>query len=140
MTINELLYDAIKYEETFLAYSLYWSLQQGYCKSLDDSKAFKCNLVDLIEINKLVESNPLGIKIMGLYSMPINKNHLIVLAENEASAKGHYLSEIGKLPSKIQDMTNKMDTSFWYGKGQGYKSFREIKENTLIFPSTVMEY
>jgi len=140
VTINELLYDAIKHEETFLAYSLYWSMKQGHCKATDSIKTFRAKKQDIEEINKLIESNPLGIQIMKLYSMKTKDGqNLIVLAENESSAKGHYLSEEGILPSKIHDMTNKMDTSFWYGE-EGYKSFSQIRDETLMFPSTVMRY
>ena len=141
MTINELLYDAIKHEETFLAYSLYWSIQQGHCKATDSIKTFRAKKQDIDEINKLIESNPLGIQIMKLYSMKTKDGqNLIVLAESESSAKGHYLSEERVLPSKVHDMTNKMDTSFWYGEEEGYKSFSQVRDETLMFPSTVMRY
>mgnify|MGYP003483294309 FL=1 len=141
MTINELLYDAIKYEETFLAYSLYWSMQQGNCKGADSVKTFHAKQVDPIEVNKLIESNPLGIQIMGLYVMPTGGNfHLFVLAANEAIAKGVFLSEVGVLPKKVVDMTIKMDTTFWFGEDTGYKSCREIKNETLMFPHIVGEY
>lgn len=141
MTINELLYDAIKYEESFLAYSLYWSMQQGLCKAHDNIKTYSVKNVDIKEVNKLVESNPLGIQTMKLYSMPIQDEwFLIVLAANEGSARGAFLEHKGKLPESIVDMTVKMDSTFWFGENDGYKSCREIRDETLMFPHIVMEY
>jgi hypothetical protein len=141
MTINELLYDAIKHEETFLAYSLYWSMQKGICKATDSVKTFHAKQVDANEVNKLIESNPLGIQIMKLFVMPTGGNfHLFVLAENEADAKGVFLNEVGILPRKVVDMTIKLDTTFWLGENIGYKSCREVKNETLMFPHVIGEY
>jgi|GEM_PF-2006970 len=141
MTVNELLYDAIKYDEELLAYSIYWSIKSGLCKGLDDAKKFQSELVDAAEVKNMIQRNELDMRIVKLYSMPTTPGcHLIILALNEASAKGHYLSEMGKLPKKIFDISIKMDKTFWFGEEIGYKSIRKFKEETLMFPVTVMEY
>lgn len=141
MTVNELMYDALKYDEPLLAYSVFWSIKKGLCKAHDHVKLFKAELVNQEEVYELIKQNALGMKSFNLYSMPTTPgHHLIVFAESEASAKGHYLNEKGVLPKKIYDMTSKLDTSFWYGKERGYKTFREVRDETIMFPSTVMEY
>lgn len=141
MTVNELLYDAIKYDEELLAYSVYWSIKKGLCNGLDNVKQFKAELVDAAEVKEMIARNELDMRIIKVYSMPTTPgSHLIVLAENEASAKGHYLNEIGKLPQKIFDISTKMDKSFWFGKEIGYKSIRKFRDEALIFPTTVMEF
>lgn len=141
MTVNELLYDAIKYDEELLAYSIYWSIKNGLCNGLDHVKKFKAELVNGVEVKEMISKNELDMRIIKLYSMPTTLGcHLIVLAENEASAKGQYLSEIGVLPTKVFDISTKMDKSFWFGKEIGYKSIRKFKDETLMFPATVMEY
>ncbi len=141
MTVNELMYDALKYDETLLAYSLFWSIKKGLCKAHDHVNKFDMGIVNQKEVYELMEQNPLGIKKMNLYSMPTFPNqHLIVFAESEASARGHYLSEVGILPRLIHDMNDKLDTTFWFGEEQGYKTLRTVRDETLMFPSTVMEY
>lgn len=141
MTVNELMYDALKYDEPLLAYSVFWSIKQGLCKAQDHVREFKTELVIQEEVNELVEQNPLGMNTLKLYAMPTKENHsLLVFADSEASAKGHYLSEQGKLPRLIHDMTFKLDTTFWFGEEQGYKTLRKVRDETLMFPSTVMEY
>lgn len=140
MTVNELLFDAIKYDEELLAYSIYWSLKKGLCNGLDQAEQFQAELVNGTEVKEMIANNELGMKIIKLYSMPTTPgSHLIVLAEDEASAKGHYLSEVGRLPNKVFDISIRMDKSFWF-EDIGYKSIRKIKDETLMFPVTVMEY
>lgn len=141
MTVNELLYDAIKYDEELLAYSVYWSIKNGLCNGLDNVKQFKAELVNGDEVKEMINRNELDMRIIKLYTMPtISDKHLIVLAESEASAKGHYLNEIGTLPQKIFDISAKMDKTFWFGDEIGYKSIRKFKDETLMFPITVMEF
>lgn len=141
MTVNELLYDAIKYDEELLAYSVYWSIKTGLCNGLDSVKQFNSDLVNVDEVKQMIAQNELDMRIVKLYSMPTTPgSHLIVLAENEKTAKGQYLNDVGKLPQKIFDISGKMDKTFWFGKEIGYKSIREIKDKTLMFPVTVMEY
>lgn len=141
MTVNELMYDALKYDEPLLAYSVFWSIKQGLCKAQDHARTFKAELVNQEEVNELIKQNVLGVNTLKLYAMPTKENHsLLVFAESEASAKGHYLNELGVLPKKVHDMTNKLDTTFWLGEEQGYKTLREVRDETLMFPSTVMEY
>jgi hypothetical protein len=140
LTINELLYDAIKYDEELLAYSVYWSIKKGLCSGLDSAKRFRSDLVVSDEVKEMIAQNELDMRIVKLYSMPTTPgNHLIVLAESEASAKGQYMDDIGKLPQKIFDISDKMDKAFWF-EDIGYKSIRKIKDETLMFPVTVMEY
>jgi hypothetical protein len=141
MTVNELLYDAIKYDEELLAYSVYWSIKNGLCNGMDNAKKFKKELVNGEEVKEMIAVNELDMRIVKLYSMPTtSSNHLIVLAESEESAKGQYLIEVGKLPQKIFDISDKMDKSFWFGEEMGYKTIRKYKDETLMFPNTVMEY
>lgn len=141
MTVNELMYDALKYDEPLLAYSVFWSIKQGLCKANDHVKEFKTELVNQEEVNDLIKQNVLGMNMLKLYAMPTKPNHsLLVFAETEAAAKGHYLNELGNLPRTVHDMTHKLDTTFWFGEEQGYKTLRKVRDETLMFPSTVMEY
>lgn len=141
MTINELLYESMRYDEELLAYSIYWSILNGLCNGVNDARTFDKSKVDMQQVEEMRQRNELGMKVIKLYSMPIgDNNHLLVLAENEADARGQCLKETGKLPKNIYDISGRMDKSFWFPNAQTYKTIREIKDEALVFPLTVMVF
>ena len=139
MTYNELLYDAIRFDEPKLAYPLYYLIKNGIVNGSDMYKKEMLFNIPRNEVDKLVTENVLGLNKIKLYSVPIGDNkHFILFAESEESARGHCLNELGRLPTKIIDITQKMDMSFWFEEKKKYQSLREIKDETLTFPSSVM--
>ena len=141
MTINELLRDAIRYDGELLAYAVYWSIKNGLCKGTDSASLFDRNKVDIKEVLAMKERNELALNVIKLFSMPIDEGkHLIVLAANEADAKGQFLKELNRLPNKVFDITNRMHISFWFEETKQYKSIRDIREEILVFPHTVMVF
>lgn len=141
MSINELLYESMRYDEELLAYSIYWSILNGLCNGVNDARTFDKSKVDMQQVEEMRKRNELGMKVIKLYTMPIgDNNHLLVLAENEADARGQCLKEIGKLPKNIYDISGRMDKSFWFPNAQAYKTIREIKDEALVFPMTVMVF
>ena len=139
MTYNEFLYDAIKFDEPKLAYPLYYLIKNGIVNGSDYYKREVLLSVPQIEVDKLIAENVLNLNKIKLYSVPLgNGQHFILFAESEESARGHCLNELGRLPTKIIDITQKMDMSFWFEEKKKYQSLREIKDETLTFPSSVM--
>lgn len=141
MTFNELLYDAIKYDEEKLAYSVYWLIKNNVVKGSNYARSIDWDLVNHDEVEAMRKRNELNMSTIKLFSMPLGEGkHLLVFADNEQSAKGHCLNEIGKIPNKIFDITNKLDTSFWFPEKQKYQSLRELRDELLMFPATAMVF
>mgnify|MGYP001279734370 FL=1 len=141
MTFNELLMDAIKCDEELMAYSVLWLIKNGIVKGTDSANNVDWDLVNHEEVKELRKRNELNMKPIKLYTVPMGNNqHMIIFAESVESARGHYLNETGKLPAKIFDITTKMDKSFWFEDIKQYKSLRQLKDETLVFPATAMIY
>ena len=141
MTFNELLLDAIKFDEVWMAYSVYWLIKNDVYKGTDSIKQVNWGLINEDEVKQMMERNDLNLNPVKLYTIPLgNDLHFLVFALTEESARGHCLNELGRLPEKIFDISQKMEMSFWFEDRQEYKSLRELKDEMLMFPATAMVY
>ncbi|MEB7455105.1 hypothetical protein [Lysinibacillus sphaericus] len=139
MTFNELLLEAIKCDDELLAYSIYWLIKNNVVKGTDRANNINWNLVHHEEVKQMRERNELNLQTVKTYSVPLgNRQHIIIFAQSEESAKGHVYAELGRIPTKIFDISNKMDMSFWFPEQQKNKSLRQMKDETLVFPATAM--
>lgn len=139
MTFQELLLDAIKYDEEKLAYSVYWLIKNGVVKGADYSKGINWDLVNHAEVQVMRERNELNLNPIKLFSVPMGNNrHMLIFAKDEQSARGHYLNETNELPSKIFNISNDMDKSFWFPDKNKNQTLRELKDEMLRFPATAM--
>lgn len=139
VTYNEFFYDAIKFDEPRLAYPLYYLIKNNLVNGNDRYSREMLLSVPHSEVEKLMQENILNMNKIKLYSVPLgNRQHFILLAENEESARGHCFNTLGRLPNKIIDISHKMDMEFWFDDIKKYKTLREIKDETLMFPSSVM--
>lgn len=139
MTFNELLLEAIKCDDELLAYSIYWLIKNNVVKGTDFANNINWNLVNHEEVKQMRERNELNLQTIKTYSVPLgNRQHIIIFAQSEESAKGHVYAEFGRIPTKIFDISNKMDMSFWFPEQQKNKSLRQVKDETLVFPATAM--
>lgn len=134
-----MLTDAIKYDEERLAYSIYWLIKQGIIKGTDFTKQINWDLVNHDEVTEMITRNELGMVPIKLFSMPIGEGkHLLVFAQDEKSARGHCLNELGIIAQKVFDLTDKINRSFWFPEKQKYLSLRELRDETLVFPATAL--
>lgn len=134
-----MLTDAIKYDEEKLAYSIYWLIKQGIIKGTDYAKQINWDLVNHDEVTEMITRNELGMIPIKLFSMPIGEGkHLLVFAQDEKSARGHCLNELGIIAQKVFDLTDKINRSFWFPEKQKYLSLRELRDETLVFPATAL--
>lgn len=139
MTFQELLIDSLKFEEWKLAYSTYWLIKNGVYNSADLAITVNWDLVNHEEVQQMWERNELNINPIKLFSMLIEgKKYFIVFATDEQSAKGHFLNEIGTIPIKVVDITDKLDKSFWFPDKGKHQTLRELKNEKLTFPATAM--
>lgn len=141
MTFQELLIDSLKFEEWKLAYSTYWLIKKGVYNSSDLAINVNWDLVNHEEVKQMWEHNELNINPIKLFSMLIEeKKYFIVFAIDEKSAKGHFLNEIGTIPIRVIDITDKLDKSFWFPDKGKHQTLRELKNEKLTFPATAMIY
>ncbi|MER2048168.1 MAG: hypothetical protein ABTA23_08020 [Solibacillus sp.] len=139
MTFQELMFDAIKHDSEKLAYSVYWLIKNGVVKGADYANKVDWDLVDHEEVQAMRKRNELNLKPIKLFSVPVgNNSHMLIFAQNEESARGHYLNQKDELPSKIFDISNSMEKSFWFPDKNKYQTLRELKDETLVFPATAM--
>lgn len=139
MTFNELLLEAIKCDDELLAYSIYWLIKNNVVKGTDRANNINWNLVNHEEVKQMRDRNELNLQTIKTYTVPLgNRQHIIIFAQSEESAKGHVYAELGRIPTKIFDISNKMDMSFWFPEQQKIKSLRQVKDETLVFPATAM--
>ena len=110
MTFNELLLDAIKFDEVWMAYSVYWLIKNDVYKGTDSIKQVNWGLINEEEVKQMMERNDLNLNPVKLYTIPLgNDLHFLVFALTEESARGHCLNELGRLPEKIFDISQKME-------------------------------
>lgn len=139
MTFNELLLEAIKCDDELLTYSIYWLIKNNVVMGTDRANNINWNLVNHEEVKRMRVCNELNLQTIKTYSVPLgNRQHIIIFAQSEESAKGHVFAELGRIPTKIFDISNKMDMSFWFPEQQKNKSLRQVKDETLVFPATAM--
>lgn len=141
MTYQELLLDAIKYDEEKLAYSIYWLIRNGIVKGSAYAKGINWDLVNHSEVQAMRDKNELNLNPIKLFSVPMGNNrHMLIFAQDEKSARGHYLNETDQLPSKIFDISSDLEKGFWFEDKQKTRTLREMKDETLMFPATAMVF
>lgn len=134
MTLREWMIDAIKFDEPTLAYSIYWAAQNGL--SLDGNfESLKQAQLDHAAIAQLIESDPLGIRYIKLYSWKDGAGFHLVLATNEQQARECIYSVTGKRADTLHDVTERgMDVSLWDVQRNRTELIRDIKADCVQFP------
>lgn len=140
VTVNELFYDCIRFDEEKLAYSIYYLLKNGIKQGNENSNNIDWSLVDVSEVKRMIAANELNLKIIKLYTVPLEDNQfMIIFAESEESARGYFMNEMGELPKKIIEMPQtKMETSFWLEDKRQFISLRKLREDKVVFPCTAL--
>lgn len=133
MTLAQLFTDAIQFDEPKLAYTIYWASQNGL--SMDESfETLKAMQIDWQAVEKLVETNPLAIQQIKLYSHKEGNGFHLVLARNEQEAIGKIYSEIGRVPKRMHDVSHGMDHVLWDHQKKKLEWIRGLKNAALEFP------
>lgn len=141
MILHELMNDAIVYDESKLAYSIYWAIREGHVQAGDRYKAFQQVELDMQAIETMMKENPLGIMSVRLYSVKIRPGlfHL-VLANDEKGARSELYDQVGIIPETIVDITRGMDELlFDEVKAEG-QTIRQIKDTALRIPHYIGIY
>lgn len=133
MTLHQLFNDAIQWGEPRLAYTIYWATHHGI--SLNQNfETLKNAQIDFQAVRDLVESDPLGISHIKLYTCRDGDDFHLVLAESEADAKGEILTRFGKVPKQMHDVSYGMDKILWDDQQNKTIWIRGIKDSSFEFP------
>ncbi len=134
-SVKELLYDAVKYDESFLAHSIYFAVQQGYVKLEEPASTIPYEQLDYEVIKKMRDENRLAMCNVKLYIIPMaSKQFALYLATTKDKAQAEHHRVYGGVVNTIIDVSDKMDTVTYCEETKKWRSFREVKQEVLQFP------
>lgn len=136
-TMKTELMDAIKYDEPFLAHSIYYAIQQGYVKIDDPYDDLPADM-DYDTIKKMQNANFLQMCTVKIFNIPFGQGmHAIYLATSENDARAKHFTIYREHAQWIQDASSRMDVSLYCEETGVNKSFREMKREAAEFPCYV---
>lgn len=140
-TVKELLYDAVEYDEPFLAHAVYYAVQQKFVSLEDSIDQLNFEELDHEAVIKMRDENYLSMCTIKLFTIQIEpRRFAFYLAEKEDEARSKHYSIYGQISKRVIDMTDKMDTSLYCHETKRVESFRELKKRTMQFPCFAGEY
>jgi len=140
VNLNQEMNDAITFGSSLLAYTIFWAMQKNLVVGTDKFEKLQALTLNQIEIDELIKQDPLSVKPVQLYSMHIEDNlYLFVFSKDERGAKQVFYDAYQRFPKSVGDASSRMDFEMWTEQ-EGYRTFREIKDATLKFPSLALIY
>lgn len=138
-TVNEFLLDAIKFDEIFMAYSVYIAIREGLLKVTDDEKRIHEIQFPDDKIRVAIQSDILKLyaDMVKLYLVKYKGDYAVYLARNTEDVEQLHLALFRETTKRIIDMTHKKDIEIYDQQKKKYMSFRNIQENTAAFPCFV---
>lgn len=134
-SVKELLYDAVYYDESYLAHAIYFAVQNGLVKLEDPESAIPYEQLDYPTILQMRDENQLMVCGVKLFIVPMkSKTFALYLAEKEEEVRAEHRRIYGEVALSILDMSNKMDTSVYCEETKKWQSFRELKRQVVQFP------
>lgn len=134
-SVRELLYDAVYYDEPFLAHAIYYAVQNGLVKLDDPESAIPYEQLDYTAILKMRDENQLMVCGVKLFIVPMDsKNFGLYLAEREEEARAEHHRIYGKVAATVLDISHKMDASTYCEETNKWQSFRQLKRQVVQFP------
>lgn len=123
-TIEDLLKDAMDYEEKVLIYYIMFALKKGKVRMEDPEEKFDSIIFteqEKKEIARLIEENPLKIDRVNIYSLKMDKTrYAMIFAKSKKEAIRYYVEKFKKKPLNCyeflldyQVMQGKKAVSFW---------------------------
>ena len=133
--VKELLYDAVTYDEPFLAHAIYYAVQKGIVELEEPASNTPYEQLDYETILKIRDENKLMMCCVKLFIIPMaSKRFALYLAEQEDEARAEHHRVYGELAMTIMDVSDKMDTTTYCEDMKKLQSFRELKGQVLQFP------
>ncbi|MBO0994644.1 hypothetical protein [Bacillus sp. SD088] len=136
-TIKALYEDAIKYEESLLAHSIFCLIQEGKIElEQDDAVLLQIN-PDPEKLEKLLEMNYLGFHQMNIFSLKTGRQKWVfIFAQTAEDAQQHLHMKTGQNPLNCLELSPD-EVVF---TGNRFLNFRELKKEQTQFPCLVGVY
>lgn len=133
MKLRDVLNDAIKYDESFIAYWIYWVSTKG--KSLDDEYDTITEIKwNTDEIKELMEQNPLGLNAVQVYSHRKGKEFYLFLARNKEEALKGLYDVTGDLTGEMLVVPNGIHKALWDVENRRTECLFTLKNSLIDFP------
>lgn len=141
VSAKELMFDAVKYDEPFLAHAIYYGIQKGLISMETPAEQIPYKQMDLEAVKQMTTDNILAMNLIKLYSIKVapNKFAFYLGDKEELVIKEHQIHYKARL-DKLTDMSNRMDMTLYHENEDNWLSFRQIKDRTLSFPYFVGEF
>lgn len=137
-TINQLYFDAVEYEQFYLAYALFIAAKHGIIKFSDPVQQLNYDKFPHESIQQACQKDELRLiaDSVKLYLLKRQEGDwALYLSKRQQDAVALHVHMFGEQPLRIVNNTVKMDSSIWDPERKRYISFREIKKQTTVFPT-----
>ncbi|MEK3889824.1 hypothetical protein [Bacillus sp. FSL K6-3431] len=136
-SIKTLFEDAIRYEETFLAHTIFCLSQEGKISWDDNDSVLSKVQPDPARLTEMIEKNFLGICEINMYTVRVtNRKWAFIFAKSSEEAKNHLWKTIRRKPLSCRELSP--DQEVWIGNR--FLHFREWKKEQSGFPCLVGYY
>ena len=140
MTLHDMLNEAIKYDDAFLAYSILWASQNGIPLNAPYDDLIQKG-INISEVRQLALNDTLGILKVKLYTTKHDDGcYHLVLAENPQDAQTELLKRTGTLYRNFSNITKNMDEYLYDPQTRKFESIREIKNKAIKMPHYIGLY
>lgn len=140
-SISELYFDAVATEQTFLAYGISLLAQRDLIDWNADESTLIPDALTFGEINAAIKQNLLGFSTISLYASKIEGNYFaFILANDEESAVKEFIRVKRRQPVFTVEVNYQMDRSMYDEQTKKTESFRDIRNQTNLFPYFVCDY
>lgn len=141
MKVSEMLQEAVKFDVTLLAHSIYYAVQKKVILLTDD---YSIDFIDLLTendhliIKNMIADDYLKLRLIKLLAVPLNNKEFAfyLTKKTEDIAKIHF-KNFKKQPTKIIDAHRMFDKSLYFQDSKKTMTFRDISKKTADYPTLV---
>lgn len=135
-SVSKLLSDAIFFDQTFLAYSIYTAVRKGIVSLADTEETFYSSDLPFDEIREAMDSDNLMLKrnSIKLFLVKYNLDYAMYLAKDQKEVETMHRKLFRELPERVVNATDKKHIRLYSELTKNIKSFYDIQEQTASFP------
>lgn len=135
-TVNNLLVDAIFYNNTFLAYSVYIAVSKGIVAMMDDESKFYASDLPFDEIQQAIDKDSLLLKqnSIKLFMVRYGNDYALYLARSKQDAEQLHFRLFKEQAERIVEATHKKGTSVYDERTKKTMSFYDMQKQKISLP------
>lgn len=136
-----MLQEAVQFDVTLMAHSLYYAVQKNVISLADD---YNINFIDSLTendhliIENMIANDYLKLRLIKLLAVPLNnKEFAFYLTKKTEDIAEIHFKNFNKQPTKIIDAHRMMDKSLYFEDSKTTMTFRDISKKTADYPTLV---